>query len=116
MAYDIRMVKLVSGETALGKYNKETNSIDDPAVLQTIPTQQGVQMMLMPFGYPFDTEFAGSISFSHVIFTFKNITEDLKTKYLEACSNLRLSSGGLGGLNLKGESAQAGASSLLLGK
>ena len=117
MAYDIRMVKLVSGEIALGKYDSETDSLKDPATLQTIPTQQGVQMMLMPFGYPFDSEFAGSISFSHVIFTFRTLPEDLKTKYMEACSNISLSSGGLGGLNLKNPpSAGAGVSSLLRGK
>lgn len=116
MAYDIRMVKLVSSETALGKYNKDTNCIEDPAILQTIPTQQGVQMMLMPFGYPFDSDFAGSISFDHVMFTFKNVPEDLKTKYLEGCSKLSLSSGGLGNMDLKGEAAAASASGLLLGK
>jgi hypothetical protein len=117
MAYDIRMVKLVSGEIALGKYDAETDSLKDPATLQTIPTQQGVQMMLMPFGYPFDSEFAGSISFAHVLFPFKNIPEDLKTKYMEACSNITLSSGGLGGLNLKNPpSGGSGASGLLFGK
>ncbi|MDR0338808.1 MAG: hypothetical protein LBH65_00865 [Desulfovibrio sp.] len=102
MAYDIRMVKLVTGETALGKYDKAGGALNDPAVLQTVPTKQGVQMMLMPFGYPFDNEFSGSVSLSHVIYEYKTCPEELKTKYMEACSNLTLSSGGLGGLNLKG--------------
>lgn len=102
MAYDIRMVKLVTGETALGKYDAAASQLIDPAVLQTVPTQQGVQMMLMPFGYPFDNEFAGSISMAHVIYEYKSCPEELKTKYMEACSNLTLSSGGLGGLDLKG--------------
>lgn len=102
MAYDIRMVKLVSGETVLGKYDAAASVINDPAVLQTIPTQQGVQMMLAPYGYPFDAEFAGSIAYAHVIYEYKTCPEDLKTKYMEACSNLTLSSGGLSGLNLKG--------------
>lgn len=102
MAYDIRMVKLVSGETVLGKYDRAASVLNDPAVLQTVPTQQGVQMMLAPFGYPFDVEFAGSIAWAHVIYEYKTCPEDLKTKYMEACSNLALSSGGLAGLNLKG--------------
>jgi len=102
MAYDIRMVKLVSGETVLGKYDAAASAINDPAILQTVPTQQGVQMMLMPYGYPFDNEFAGSIGFSHVIYEYKACPEELKTKYMEACSNLTLSSGGLGGMNLRG--------------
>ena len=102
MAYDIRMVKLVTGETAIGKYEEGKARIGDPAILQTIPTQQGVQMMLMPFGYPFDNEFSGGIAMQHVIFEYKNCPEDLKTKYMEAVSNLTLSSGGLSGLTLKG--------------
>lgn len=102
MAYDIRMVKLVSGETVLGKYDATLSVLNDPAVLQTVPTQQGVQMMLMPYGYPFDNEFRGSISMSHSIYEYNSCPEDLKTKYMEACSNLTLSAGGLSGLNLKG--------------
>lgn len=101
MAYDIRMVKLVSGETVIGKYDSAASTISDPAVLQTVPTQQGVQMMLAPFGYPFDAEFTGSIAFTHVIYEYKSCPEELKTKYMEACSNLSLSTGGLAGLNLK---------------
>ncbi len=112
MAYDIRMVKLTSGETVLGKFDAAANALNDPAVLQTIPTQQGVQMMLMPYGYPFENDFSGSISFDHVMFAYKNCPEELKTKYMEACSNLTLSSGGLSGLNLKG--GPAGGSSGLL--
>lgn len=99
MAYDIRMAKLVTGEIAIGKFDSAASVINDPAILQTVPTQQGVQMMLMPFGYPFDTAFNGSIAFQHILFEYKSCPEELKTKYLEACSNLTLSSGGL---NLKG--------------
>lgn len=108
MAYDIRMVKLVSGETVLGKYDAAASVINDPAILQTVPTQQGVQMMLMPFGYPFDNEFTGSIAFSHVIYEYKTCPEELKTKYMEACSNLTLSSGGLAGMNLRGNGKGSG--------
>lgn len=102
MAYDIRMVKLVTGETAIGKYDAAGPSLNDPAILQTVPTQQGVQMMLMPYGYPFENDFNGSIAFVHVLYEYKTCPEELKTKYLEASSNLTLSSGGLGGLDLKG--------------
>ena len=101
MAYDIRMAKLVTGEIAIGKFDTTASVINDPAVMQTVPTQQGVQMMLVPFGYPFDNSFEGSIDFRHILFEYKSCPEELKTKYLEACSNLTLSSGGL---NLKGSS------------
>ncbi len=101
MAYDIRMVKLVTGEMVLGKHDAAKNAINDPAILQTIPTQQGVQMMLMPYGYPFENDFTGSLSYTHVLYEYKSCPEELKTKYMEACSNLTLSTGGLGGMDLK---------------
>ena len=99
MAYDIRLMKLVTGELVIGKYDQEKDCLNDVAAIQSIPTQQGVQMMIMPYGYPFDSAFDGSIAFSHILFEYKSCPEELKTKYMEACSNLTLSSGGL---NLKG--------------
>ncbi len=101
MAYDICMVKLVTGEMVIGKCDSEAKLINDPAILQTVPTQQGVQMLLMPYGYPFENDFTGSLSLTHVLYTYAKCPEELKTKYMEACSNLTLSTGGLGGLNLK---------------
>lgn len=100
MAYDIRLVKLVNGDLVIGKFEADNDLIKDAATLQTVPTQQGVQMMLLPYGYPFEQDFTGSIDRRHVIYEYSNFPEDLKTKYMEACSNLTLSSGGLGGLNL----------------
>jgi len=92
MAYDIRLVKLINGETVLGKYDEETKGLNDVAILQTVPTQQGVQMVLLPFGYPFENEISGSIKGEHVLYTFKTFPEELKNKYLEATSNLTISS------------------------
>lgn len=118
MAYDICMVKLITGEMVIGKRDAGAKTINDPAILQTIPTQQGVQMLLMPYGYPFEQEFTGSLSENHVIYFYKKCPEEMKDKYLEAISNLTLSSGGLGGLDLKnpGPGAGAGLSSLLRAK
>ena len=114
--YDIRLVKLVSGEMVLGEFDKAANAIKSPAALQSMPTQQGVQMMIMPYGYPFEQDFAGSISYAHVIFTFDKCPEELKTKYLEARSNLTLSSGGLGSMDLKNTGPGASAAGLIRGK
>lgn len=108
MAYDIRLVKIISGEMIIGKYNAEKNALTDVAVLQTVPTQQGVQMMLLPYGYPFDQDFDGEIGYNHVLYTYKKYPGDLNDKYLEAISNLSLSSGGLGGLDLKNPPAGSG--------
>lgn len=92
MAYDIRLVKLINGETVLGKWDEEAGNLTDVALLQTLPSQQGgVQMLLLPFGYPFETEVGGEISLAHVLYEYKKVPEELKTKYLEATSNLTLS-------------------------
>lgn len=95
MAYDIRLVKLANGDMVLGKWNAEREVLQDPAVLQTLPTAQGgVQMLLLPFGYPFDTEIEGEIDGRHVLYQYKSVPEELKTKYLEASSNLTLATPG----------------------
>lgn len=95
VAYDIRLVKLINGDMVMGKWDEPGKKIMEPAQLQTMPTQSGgMQMLLLPFGYPFDQEIEGEISTEHVIFQYKNVPEDLKTKYLEATSNLTLSSPG----------------------
>ncbi|MDD4648855.1 MAG: hypothetical protein PHO79_02385 [Desulfoplanes sp.] len=93
MALDIRLVKLVNGDMVIGKWDLENRKIQDPAILQTVPTAQGeMQMMLLPYGYPFDNDIDGEISIDHVIYEYKSVPEELKTKYLEASSNLTISS------------------------
>lgn len=101
MAYTIRLVKLVTGELVLGKYDEAADIINDVAIIQVVPAQQGVQMMMLPYGYPFEQEFTGSIEAKHFMYAYKRLPDDLETKYLEACSNLTLSTGGLSGMNLK---------------
>lgn len=100
MAKEIKLYKLINGDMVIGKVDVENNKIIDPAILQTVPSQQGVQMMILPFGYPFDNDIEGEIDIKHVIYTYKNCPEEIQTKYLEASSNLTLSTpgGGLGGM------------------
>jgi len=95
MAYDIRLVKIVTGELVIGKFDAEANALTDVAIMQTVPTQQGVQLMMLPYGYPFDQDFNGRIDAKHFLFEYKSAPQDVQDKYLEACSNLSLSSGGL---------------------
>lgn len=94
MAYDIRMAKLVNGDIVIGKWSPEEGKIKDAAAIQTIPTQQGVQMLILPFGYPFDTAMDAEISLGHVLYEYKKCPEELKTRYMEAVTNLTLSGPG----------------------
>lgn len=97
MAYDIRLMKLVTGELVIGKYDQEKDSLSDVAAIQTIPSQQGVQMMMLPYGYPFDSEFNGTIEGKYFIFRYGATPKELQDKYIEACTNLTVA-GGLGKL------------------
>lgn len=94
MAYDVKLVKLINGDTVLGKWDEEKQKLVEPAVIQTVPSQQGVQMMILPFGYPFEQEIGGEIDFKHVLYVYQNFPEELTSKYTEAVSNLTLSSAG----------------------
>lgn len=91
MANEIKLVKLINGETVLGKWDEDANKLKDVAVIQTVPTQQGAQMLILPFGYPFESELSGEISGEHVLYVYKSTPKELETKYLEASSNLTLS-------------------------
>ncbi len=97
MAYDIRLFKLVTGELVIGKYDEAADRLTDVAAIQTIPSQQGVQMMMLPYGYPFDSEFTGAIEGKFFIFRYAATPKELQDKYIEACTNLTVA-GGLGKL------------------
>lgn len=90
MSYDIRLVKLISGDMVVAKFNEDAKILEDPATIQAMPTQQGTQMVLLPFGYPFDQEMHGEISMEHILFEYKTCPEELKTKYIEAVTNINV--------------------------
>ncbi len=95
MAYDIRLVKMINGDMVIGKWGEADGKIKDPAILQTLPTPQGgVQMMLLPFGYPFEQNIDGELRLEHVMYEYKSVPEEFKTKYMEATSNLTLATPG----------------------
>ena len=77
MSKPIRLFKLVTGELVLGKFDEEANMLEDVAIIQVVPTQQGVQMMMLPYGYPFEQEFKGNISGEHFMYEYKKLHYDL---------------------------------------
>ncbi|MDR1659630.1 MAG: hypothetical protein LBR94_04720 [Desulfovibrio sp.] len=97
MAYDIRLMKLVTGELVIGKYDEAKDCLNDVAALQTVPTQQGVQMMLLPYGYPFEPNFSGTLGSAAFLYRYRDTPKELQDKYIEAATNLTVA-GGLGKL------------------
>jgi len=96
MAYDIRLVKIITGELIIGKYNEEEKKLDDVAIVQTVPNQQGgMQLMLLPYGYPFEQAFGGKIAEEHFLYTYSKKPQEMIDKYLETVTNITLKSDGL---------------------
>jgi len=112
MAYDIRLMKLVTGELVIGKYDAEKDCLNDVAAIQSIPTQQGVQMMMLPYGYPFEPEFDGSLEGKNFLYRYANTPKELQDKYIEACTNLTVA-GGLGRMQFSSEPFNGSGSGLI---
>lgn len=98
MAYDVRMFKLVTGELVIGKYDESKDCITDAGSLQTVPTQQAMQMLILPYGYPFEPQFSGTLDGKFFMYRYEKTPQELQDKYLEACTNLTLH-GGMGSLH-----------------
>ena len=108
MAYDIRLIKLVTGELVIGKYNSDQDRLDEVAAIQSIPTQQGVQMMMLPYGYPFESGFSASLEGKFFLYRYTDAPKELQDKYIEACTNLTVA-GGLGKLQFGKEPFSSGS-------
>lgn len=112
MSYDIRFVRLVTGETVIGEYSEEKKALKDVAIVQVVPAGNSMQIMILPYGFPYEEEVGGEISEVHIIYTFEKTPEDLKNKYLETRSSIKIASAGdLGGL---GGGPRGGAGGLIL--
>lgn len=108
MSYDIRLMKLVTGELVIGKYDQEKDCLNNAAAIQSIPTQQGVQMMMLPYGYPFEPEFSGTIEGKHFLYRYAETPKEIQDKYIEASTNLTVA-GGLGKLQFGSEPGRGGS-------
>lgn len=108
----VKFAKLVTGETVIGTYNPEKNGLEDVAQIQVIPGSAGIQIAILPYGFPFEEKITGFISMDKVVYEFSQVPQDLENKYYEAKSNIKISStmpnanldnGGLGAQNTKQE-------------
>lgn len=87
---EIKIVKIVTGETVIG--TKVLDYLEDVALIQIIPSSGGIQLAILPYGFPFEEKISGKISFDKVVYEFTNVPEDIKNKYLEAKSDIKISS------------------------
>jgi hypothetical protein len=94
MQYDVRLVKLVSGDVVIGVYDENEKKLKDIAMVQAIPNPGtgSVQIAILPFGFPYDNEIGGEIEEEKILYNFNKVPEDLKNKYLEEKSNIKITS------------------------
>ncbi len=87
---EIKIVKIVTGETVIG--TKALDGLEDVALIQVIPASGGIQIAILPYGFPFEEKIGGKIASDKIVYEFKDIPEDIKNKYLEAKSDIKISS------------------------
>ena len=93
MQYDVRLAKLISGDIVMGNYDAENKTLNDAVIIQMVPAVTGsVQLAIVPFGFPFEEEINAKLDERHVIYWFTKVPEELKNKYLEAKSNIKIAS------------------------
>ena len=105
MSYEnIKFVKLVSGDVIIAQYDEENKIYKDIALVQAIPSGGGMQIAILPFGFPYEEEIGGEISEDKVLYVYDKTPEELKEKYVEARSNIKIANGldNLGGANSSG--------------
>lgn len=84
----IKFVKLVSGDTVMGKM--EDGKLKDIVQIQAIPSANGVQLAILPFGFPFEEEVGGEIKEEHIMYEYQKVPVELVNKYLETKSNIKI--------------------------
>jgi len=111
MAYEnIKFVKLVTGDSVIGEYDEEKSKIRNVALIQAIPSGSSMQVAVLPFGFPFEDEIGGEIDSKDIMYEYSSIPEELKNKYLEAKSNIKISQNidNLQGFQNNGSSGNSG--------
>ena len=103
MQYDIRMYKIVCGDVIMGIYDGEAKAVKDVVIIQAVPSANGIQIALIPYGFPYEDEIRGSIEEKHFVYEYKKVPQELKDKYLETKSNIKITSS-LDGINSSGNS------------
>ena len=88
----IRFVKLVTGEIIMGTYNEQNNVLEDIALIQVVPSANGIQIAIVPYGFPFEEKISGSMAMDKVVYEFSDIPSDIESKYVQAKSNITISS------------------------
>ncbi|GAB7140850.1 hypothetical protein RsTz2092_08030 [Deferribacterales bacterium RsTz2092] len=88
---DVKLVKLVTGEVVLGDYDEVTQQLCEVVNIQTVPSGNNqFQLALIPYGYPYEPTFVAKIEEKHFLYVYSKCPDELKNKYLEIKSNIKI--------------------------
>lgn len=88
---EVRLAKTIAGDTVIGIDAPEKNGIKDVASVQLVPSSTGnISIAILPFGFPFEDEIEGFLANDKLLYEINKIPEELKNKYTEAKSNIRI--------------------------
>lgn len=91
---DIKLAKIVSGDFVIGIDDQKKGGIDEVALVQIVPSSTGsISIALLPLGFPFEEEISGFLANDKILYVVQKIPEELKNKYTEAKTNIRIASG-----------------------
>ena len=89
---NMKFAKLVTGEMVMGTYNEQEDKLEDVALIQVVPSSAGIQIAIVPYGFPFEEKITGSIGMDKIVYEFKDVPSDIENKYIQAKSNITISS------------------------
>lgn len=90
---EVKLAKIINGDFIIGLDDKEKGGISEAALVQIVPSASGsLSIALLPMGFPFEEEITGFVSDDKILHTVKKVPEELKNKYTEAKSNIRIAS------------------------
>lgn len=92
---DIKLAKMINGDFVIGVDSPEKDGISDVALVQIIPSSSGnLSIALLPLGFPFEEEINGFLPNDKLLYVIKKVPEELKNKYTESKTNIRIASAG----------------------
>ncbi len=89
MSQNFKLVKLVTGEVVAGMLDEKAGVLKDVAILQISAKDQKMQLLLFPYGYPFQQTFTVAVEAKHFMFVFDAVPDHLEDRYNAACAHTK---------------------------
>lgn len=90
---EVKLAKIINGDFVIGLDDTVKGGIDEAALVQIVPSAtSSLSIALLPLGFPFEEDIVGFIPNDKILHVVEKVPEELKNKYTEAKSNIRIAS------------------------